>query len=100
MFCFYKKTSWRELIEMIVNHETNREENKTTNIWFLRMILKYRLKQARARAKQERSSYVRKRDTIEKQAQAIKQAVRKTGAAWWEREERKMVWWEDERGSL
>ena len=53
----------------------------------------------RARAKQEQSSYVRKRD-IEKQAQAVKQAVRKTGAAWWEREERQMVWWEDERGSL
>ena len=66
---------------MIVNHETNREENKTTNIRFLRMILKYRLKQARARAKQEQISYVRKRDTIEKQAQAVKQAVRKTGAA-------------------
>ena len=37
--------------------------------------------EASARAKQERSSYVRKRDTIEKQAQAVKQAVRKTGAA-------------------
>jgi len=31
---------------MIVNRKTNREENKTTNIRFLRMILKYRLKQA------------------------------------------------------
>ena len=39
---------------------------------------KYRLKQARARG----CSYgVRMCDTIEKQAQAVKQAVRKTGAA-------------------
>ena len=58
MFCFYKKTSWRELMEMIVNRETNREENKTTTIQFLHMILNYRFKQAqesKARAKQERS---------------------------------------------
>ena len=37
--------------------------------------------EASARAKQEQSSYVCKRDTIEKQAQAVKQAVRNSGAA-------------------
>ena len=42
---------------------------------------KVSLEASARRAKQEPSSYVCKRDTIEKQAQAVKQAVRKTGAA-------------------
>ena len=86
MFIFIN-TSWRELTETIVNHETNREENKTMSILFLRMIRKYHSKQAQERKRERAQSesnelgIVSKRDTIEKQAQAVKQAIRKTGTA-------------------